>query len=129
VATRQEPAEEIPAPLLFAIVRGMVAAALADGRMGAEEKALIQKRLGGSGLSDEQIHQIHRDLVLPPTPDELGALVSGEEERALLYRLAATVIVTDANASRLEKSWLVQLASALGLSEERRRSIEQEIFA
>ena len=122
-------AGEIPGELLFAIVRTMVAAALADSRMTQEERKIIQDHLGESGLTEEQIAQIHSDLVIPLAPAELAPLASAaEQDRELLYRFAAVVVLADGDVSPLEKQWLGELASSLGIPRERAVAMEKELF-
>jgi hypothetical protein len=58
---------EIPRALLFGIVRTMVAGSSTDGEMRAEEKKLIENRLGESGLAPDRIKQIHKNMVLSPS--------------------------------------------------------------
>ena len=120
--------EELPQALTYAIVRTMVGAALADGHLAAEEKAIIQKHLGDSGLSEQQTQQIHSDLVLPPSPEELASLAPAKEARETLYRFAALVALADQQASDLERRWLERLASAFEIADERREALEAEIF-
>jgi uncharacterized membrane protein YebE (DUF533 family) len=123
------PAEtEIPQELLFGIVRTMVAGALADGEMHAEEKKLIESRLGESGLSPDQVKQIHKDMVLPPPPSELAAAITDPEEREMLYRFGALVVLADEETTALEEAWLHKLASSLGLDDARCRTLREEIF-
>ena len=107
----------------------MVAAALADGRMAPEEKELIHRHLGESGLGEEQVRQIHQDLVLPPSPEELAALAPAAEAREALYRFAALVVLADRETSDLERRWLERLAAAFEIDAERRSVLEAEIFA
>jgi uncharacterized membrane protein YebE (DUF533 family) len=123
------PAEPQPPPgLVFAIVRTMVSAALSDGEMHAEEKKLIEGRLGESGLSIDQTKQIHKDLVFPPTPEEVGTMVSTTEDRELLYRFGALVVKSQGGQSATEAAWLGRLGGALGLAPNRRTALESEIF-
>jgi uncharacterized membrane protein YebE (DUF533 family) len=123
------PAEpELPRDLVFAIVRTMVSGALSDGEMHAEEKKLIEGRLGESGLSSDETKQIHKDLVFPPTPEEIGTMVSTTEDRELLYRFGALVVRSQGGESGPEKAWLDRLGGALGLGPERRAGLESEIF-
>jgi uncharacterized membrane protein YebE (DUF533 family) len=123
------PAEpQLPRALVFAIVRTMVSGALSDGEIHAEEKKLIEGRLGESGLSPDETKQIHKDLVFPPAPEELGRMVSTTEDRELLYRFGALVVRSEGGASALETAWLDRLAAALGIAPERRTSLEAEIF-
>lgn len=119
--------EEPPPELVYAIVRTMVAAALSDGEMHSEEKALIQKHMGESGLSGEQISQVQKDLVFPATPAELAALVeAGDQE--LVYRFGALVVLADDTVTASEKTWLASLADALGLDAARAEAIQSELF-
>ena len=122
-------ADELPQEVTYAIVRTMVAAALADGHMGREEKAMIHKHLGESGLSEEQTRQIHQDLVLPPSPADLAALAPAAEAREILYRFGALVVLADQEVSDLERRWLERLATAFELGDEQKAALEAEIFA
>ncbi|MCP4661707.1 MAG: tellurite resistance TerB family protein [bacterium] len=128
-ATAEEATDEPPPETTYAIVRTMVAAALADGHLAPEEKAIIQKHLGKSGLGEDQIRQIHQDLVLPPSTAELAALAPGAEAREALYRFGALIVLADRQTSDLERGWLSRLASALELPAERVAVLEQEIFS
>ncbi len=120
---------ELPPELTYAIVRTMVAAALADGHMASEEKAMVQKHLGDSGLSEEQTSQIHKDLVLPPSPAELAALTDDQPGREMLYRFGALVVLADQRTSDLERGWLERLATAFEFDAEHKAELEAEIFS
>jgi uncharacterized membrane protein YebE (DUF533 family) len=126
---QDEAKEALPKELLFAIVRTMVAGALADGEIHAEEKKLIEGRLGESGLSQGEVSQIHKDLVIPPSPAAILQSVPVAEDKELLYRFGYLVVRADSDASERERAWLDALASAACLSEERRKSIESETFS
>ncbi len=121
----------LPQALVFAIVRTMISGALSDGEMHAEEKKLIEGRLAESGeseLSPDETKQIHKDLVIPPPPEEMGTMVSTTEDRELLYRFGALVVGSEGSASVPERAWLERLGGALGLAPERRAALESEIF-
>lgn len=122
------PEPQLPQPLVFAIVRTMVSGALADGEMHAGEKKLIEGRLGESGLSPDETKQIHKDLAIPPPPEEIGRMVSTTEDRELLYRFGALVVRSEGGASPPERAWLERLGAALGLAPERQAALESEIF-
>lgn len=115
--------------LTYAIVRTMVAAALADGDLAASEKNMIQSHLGDSGLGGEQVQQVQRDLVMPPTPAELAELTHSSEDRQAMYRFGAFVLLADGNIDDLERSWLDRIAEAFGFSAEQKAALEAEIFA
>ncbi len=123
-----EAEEELPNDLLYAIVRTMTASALADGHLGPREKEAIHRRLGESGLRPEQIEQIHKELLLPATPEELAALVEDPSDRELLFRFAALVGLADDSVSEVERAWLSKLANALGIAEGRSEEIVGEVF-
>jgi len=79
-------------------------------------------------LSPDETKQIHKDLVFPPTPQEIGTMVSTNEDRELLYRFGALVVRSQGGASAPERAWLERLGAALGLPAERRTALESEIF-
>lgn len=117
-----------PQELVFAIVRTMVSAALADGEMHADEKQAIEKRLGESGLSAPQIEQIRKDLVFPAPPAELSGMVTDDEDKQALYRFGALVVLADDTVADTEKAWLEAFAGALGIAPARRQAIDGELF-
>jgi uncharacterized membrane protein YebE (DUF533 family) len=122
------PEAQLPRSLVFAITRTMISGALSDGEMHAEEKKLIEGRLGESGFSPDETKQIHKDLVFPPQPAELSTMVATLEDRELLYRFGALVVRADGAASAPEAAWLEKLGASLGLAPERRAALESEIF-
>jgi hypothetical protein len=67
-AAEEPPVLDLPPGTLFAALRTMVAAALSDGELSAQERELIESRLAESGLPAERVAQVRRDLVLPATP-------------------------------------------------------------
>ena len=114
--------------LTYAIVRTMVSAALADGNMDEKEKATILDRLGSSGLDAERVQQVHRDLVIPPSPAQLAGITESFSEREAMYRFAGLIILSDGQVTDLERGWLDRLAVALGFDAERKGQLEAEIF-
>ena len=126
-ATAAEP--ELPPATLYAVVRTMVAAALADATLSPAERTRIQERLGSGELLEEQAAQVRRELLMPASPAELAATVTSDAERELLYRFAALVTMTDAGVSPAEAAWLASFAAALGLPPERAKALETDLFA
>ena len=106
----------------------MVAAALADGVLAPAERERIQAQLGGGELGPEPVAQVHRELLLPASPEELAAMVTSDAERGLLYRFAALVVRADAGMSSSERAWLDRLGPALGLDVGRMVALEAELF-
>ena len=122
-------AHDLPDELVFAVGRTLVAAALADGEMDPEERALVEKHLEQSQLPPDQKQRLHRDLVLPPTTDELAAQVADNPEAgAVLYRFGALVALADEEISEVERAWLTSLGESLGLAAEDRQELESRLL-
>ena len=122
----------IPEPPLspsmrLAIVRTLVAAALADGRLSDEERRSIRERLTESGLNDDEIAQVRADLAMPTTPEELAASVDDAAAAAAVYRAAWLATRADRIVEGAETAWLDRLATALGFDAVRRDAIESEL--
>jgi uncharacterized membrane protein YebE (DUF533 family) len=117
----------MPPSLRLAIVRTMVAAALADGRLSDEERRSIRERLTESGLNDDGIAQVRADLAMPATPEELAASVDDAAAAAAIYRAAWLATRADRTVEGAETAWLDRLATALGFDAVRRDAIDCEL--
>lgn len=124
-----EPELVLPPGLEHALVRTMIAASLADGRMSPEERAAIREQIGASAFAPEQVAVLQQDMVLPAAVDELAALAADAPGRELLFRFAALALVADRQCTPPERAWLDRLAAALGLDPEAEAAIEREIAA
>lgn len=118
-AAADEEEEVIPPDLEYAIVRTLIAAALADGHLGEDERRIILERIDESGLPEERVRQLHRDLVLPPTPSELANLAPDVASRETLYSFASLMARSDGTVEATENNWLDRFAATLELSAER----------
>lgn len=125
----EKDAEALPPDLEYAIVRTLIAAALADGHLADEEKKVILERVDEAGLPAERQRQIHRDLVLPPTPSELAELAPSTEEREVLYSFATLMIHSDGKVEAKETEWLSRLAATLEIPEGRARELAAQVAA
>ncbi len=120
---------DLPDELVFAVGRTLIAAALADGEMGPEERALVEENLEESQLPPDQKQLLHRDLVLPPTTDELaGQVADNPEAGGVLYRFGALVALADEEVSEVERTWLTSLGESLGLSARECQEIESRLL-
>lgn len=120
--------EELSAAQGFAVARTILAAALADGRMAAVERATLERHLGAdSGLDDDQLARLRADLVMPATPDELAALAHTPDDAVRLYRFGALVTGADHTRNEIEVTWLANLATALGLPPAACAALEADI--
>jgi tellurite resistance protein len=119
---------DVPPDLLYAILRTMIAAALADGELHAEEKRLIDERLGESGLPEAQLAQLRRDLVIPARPVDLAQALPSGEDPEVLARFAVLIAAADGELVEHERVWLRSLEQALVLPAGRTAELEREIF-
>ncbi len=114
-------AEEAEALLL---VRAMIAAAKADGRVDAGERAAIAGQLDAAGLSAEERDFVLADFDRPMTPEGLAREATDPMLRARLYAAA----VAGAGAiSAEERAWLDALAKALRLDKAAAAAIEERL--
>jgi uncharacterized membrane protein YebE (DUF533 family) len=114
-------AEEAEALLL---VRAMIAAAKADGRVDAGERAAIAAQLDAAGLSAEERDFVLADFDRPMTPEALAREAADPMLRARVYAAA----VAGAGAiSPEERAWLDALAKALRLDKAAAAAIEERL--
>ena len=105
------------------LIRVMVAAAHADGSLDAEEEKAILDRLRGVELSPEEKTFLLEELHQPRSIAELSAGISGNLRLAqTMYAVALSAITVDTES---ERRWLDELGTALGLSAEVRKFIEE----
>lgn len=126
-ATVEDQSDDLPAGLAFALVRAMVSAALADGKLAEPERRAIHDHLAESNLTPEQVAQVRRDLVVPPSPDELASLIDDPSHRLAVYRAAVLVVHADREVAALEREWLERLAEELGLDAQVQNHVLREL--
>ncbi len=130
IPTSETPVEEeaVPAELLFPLARTMVAAALADGTLAAEERELIDSHLTDGGLSEAQVAQLREEMSNPASVSELVAGVSELAHRQALYRAALLVVRADGEVAASENRWLALLGAALQLDGDHLRELEEDLL-
>ncbi len=94
------------------LVRTMIAAANADGRIDDTERKHIADRLSLSGLGAEAEAFLLREIGNPVQIDELVSAAHGEAQKVELYTAARLTIEPD---TRAERGYLDLLAGRLGL--------------
>ena len=93
-------------------IRGMIAAAAADGRIDAKEQQKLLGSVAQAGLGPHAQEFLNQELSNPASPAELAAQVKTEEEGVQLFTAAR--IAVDLHAEE-EKAFLIELASQLNL--------------
>ena len=103
------------------IIRAMIAAAAADGRIDDREYARIIELAGGVAASPEAKAFLEAELRSPASAASLAASVTSAEEALQIYT-AARVAVDGNNAS--ETGFLAELASTLGIDADLARQVD-----
>jgi uncharacterized membrane protein YebE (DUF533 family) len=97
------------------LIRAMIAAAAADGRIDAAEQKKILGGFGKSDLDPATRQFLARELQKPATPEELASACSSPEEAAKIYTAARISVDVDSDE---EHEFLEALAQALGIDED-----------
>jgi uncharacterized membrane protein YebE (DUF533 family) len=109
-----------------ALFRAMVAAAHADGRLDAGERAALHARIESLGGSDAERAELRREIEHPVGIEELLASARTPAQAAEIY--SASLLACGADA-RAERGYLALLAARLGLEEALVASIERELVS
>jgi uncharacterized membrane protein YebE (DUF533 family) len=94
------------------LVRAMIAAAAADGRIDETEQQKILRGLNQAGLADAAEQFLAREIKNPATVDELANAVSSPAEGVQVYTAARIAVEPDTNE---EHEFLAALAERLGI--------------
>ncbi len=93
-------------------IRGMIAAAAADGRIDAAEQTKLMGSLQQVGINAEAEEFLANELNNPATAEQLASQCQTQEEAVQLFTAARLAVDMDEQA---EHDFLVALATALGL--------------
>jgi uncharacterized membrane protein YebE (DUF533 family) len=96
------------------LVRAMIAAAAADGRIDEKEQQKILSSLKQAGLADAAEQFLAREINNPATVDELANAVSSPAEGVQVYTAARIAVEPD---TAEEHAFLSALADRLGIDE------------
>lgn len=96
------------------LVRAMIAAARADGKLDPQEMQAIVSRIEESDLSAEEKGVLVNELSRPLSLDDLVQSVASPQEAAEVYVASLLAIEVDTAA---EKAYLAMLAARLGLED------------
>lgn len=93
-------------------IRGMIAAAAADGRIDANEQQKIMGSLKQAGAGAEAEAFLTNELKHPASATELASAVTSEQEAVQLFTAARIAVDVD---NQQEHAFLVDLAQKLGM--------------
>jgi uncharacterized membrane protein YebE (DUF533 family) len=97
------------------LIRAMIAAAAADGRLDATEQQKILGGLKQAGLEAAAQQFLAREVEKPASIDELADAVSSEEQAVQVYTAARVTVDPDQEE---EHEFLAELAAALDVSDD-----------
>ncbi|WP_372394727.1 DUF533 domain-containing protein [Azospirillum sp. HJ39] len=106
------------------LIRAMIAAANADGRISPDEQRRILDSLDAAQAEPEDRRIVEAELRAPRPLDEIVRDVHDPETAEQVY-LASELAVR--GGSEVDRQYLAYLASRLGLSEDRRREIDSMV--
>jgi uncharacterized membrane protein YebE (DUF533 family) len=99
-------------PFDLSLVRAMIAAANADGHIGADEQKAIFEQVGKMNLDAEDKAFVFDAMGRPPNAMEIAALAGDREQAAELYLASRMAIDPD---DPREQAYLDQLSQSLNL--------------
>jgi uncharacterized membrane protein YebE (DUF533 family) len=108
------------------LMRAMIAAARADGRIDADETRTIFARLEESELSAEEKSVLINELSQPISVDALAEAVETPQQAMEVYVASLLAIEVDTPA---EKAYLDLLAARLGLEDELVARLREQVQA
>jgi uncharacterized membrane protein YebE (DUF533 family) len=120
----EAPRETVSESDAIVLVRAMVAAANADGRIDEQEQRRIEQQLERAAVSDEEREFIARELLQPVSVDALAREARTPELAQQIYGASLLAMTADTDA---EKSYLQYLADRLGLSREQAAEIHRQL--
>jgi uncharacterized membrane protein YebE (DUF533 family) len=110
-----------------AVLRALIAAAKADGRIDDAEKHLISSEIG-KHTDDPQLQQwLDAEVAKPLDPDEVAQAANGDPAVAAEMYLASVMLVDDQQDA--ERSYLDELAAALQIDPDLQVHLEQQAKA
>lgn len=106
------------------ILKAMISAAKADGHVDSSEQEKIQQAIASIGADEEVNRLVAAELDKPLDPSEVAALAVTPELAAEIY-LASYIVIDEQNF--MEKAYLKELASQLGLADELVVQLESQV--
>jgi uncharacterized membrane protein YebE (DUF533 family) len=107
-----------------AVLRALIAAAKADGRIDESEKHLISSEIG-KHTDDPQLQQwLDAEVAKPLDPDEVAQSANGDPAVAAEMYLASVMLVDDQQSA--ERTYLDELAAALQIDPDLQVHLEQQ---
>lgn len=108
------------------VLQAVIWAARADGHIDAEERALITEQIQQLGADDELHAWVQQQLEAPLDAQALASQADSPQAAREIY-LTSAAVIDEQNA--MERAWLDELGSALGIEEGVRQELEKQLPA
>jgi uncharacterized membrane protein YebE (DUF533 family) len=118
------PAETVSEGDALLLIRAMVAAANADGRIDADEQQRIEQQLDKAAVSDEEREFVRREMQRPAGVEDLAREARTPELAQQVYAASLLAMTADTAA---ERSYLQYLADRLGLPPDEAQAIQRDL--
>lgn len=112
---------EMAEPVL--LIRAMIAAANADGKIDGNEMAAIINYLEEAGMTGEERNFIEKEFASPKSIDSILPQIQGEELANQIYAVSLLAIELDTKA---ERDYLRYLQARLGISDQVARELQRQ---
>lgn len=106
------------------LIRAMIAASRADGRLDAQESRIIYEQIQSLDLDEEQKHILVAEMSNPVDVDSIVNFASSQEIASEIYAVSVLAI---GDQNEAEKAYLSMLAARLALPGDLQNAIEDEV--
>lgn len=106
------PAADTPATKAENILRALVYAARADGRVDANEQAALNQQVQSLGLGREAQAIVNQALSEPLNPNNIARNITSSDEAVRIFALSAAITQMD---DEREKAYIADLGNSLGI--------------
>lgn len=108
------------------ILQAMIMAARSDGHIDAVERSQLTEQIDAMGADDELHQWLEEQFQAPLDADALAQKADSPQAAREMY-LASVAMIDDDNP--MERAWLDQLSSALGLDSQMAEELERQVTA
>lgn len=114
------PAADTPAVKAENILRALVYAARADGKVDAQEKAALNQQVQSLGLGREAQAVVNQALSEPLNPNNIARNITSSDEAVRIFALSAAITRVD---DEREKTYIADLGNSLGISPQTQQAL------
>lgn len=114
------PAADTPATKAENILRALVYAARADGRVDAQEQAALNQQVQSLGLGREAQAVVNQAMAEPLNPNNIARNITSSDEAVRIFALSAAITQMD---DEREKAYIADLGNSLGISPQTQQAL------